>query len=104
MQAPVFYPSSKTCSACGAAKAKLSLSERTYRCEHCGLQIDRDLNAARNLAALAARVAASGAETKNAPAVKPCETEPRSATARPRSPHRHPAGKTGTAIEQSKAA
>ncbi len=30
-------------------KAKLSLSERTYRCEHCGLQIDRDLNAALNL-------------------------------------------------------
>jgi putative transposase len=48
-----FYPSSKTCSTCGTVRAKLSLSERTYRCEHCGLEIDRDLNAALNLAAQA---------------------------------------------------
>jgi putative transposase len=45
-----FYPSSKTCSRCGTVKAKLSLDERTYRCERCGLEIDRDLNAALNLA------------------------------------------------------
>lgn len=49
-----WFASSKTCSGCGAAKAKLALSERTYRCTACGLVIDRDLNAARNLAALAA--------------------------------------------------
>ena len=42
-----WFPSSKTCSACGAVKAKLALSERTYRCESCGLVIDRDVNAAR---------------------------------------------------------
>lgn len=65
IEAPTFYPSSKTCSACGAAKAKLPLSERTFRCE-CGLVIDRDHNAALNLAALADVVAASGAETENA--------------------------------------
>jgi putative transposase len=47
-----WYPSSKTCSACGVVKAKLRLSERTFRCERCGLVLDRDLNAARNLAAL----------------------------------------------------
>lgn len=57
-----FYPSSKTCSGCGTVKAKLSLSERTYRCGACGLALDRDLNAARNLL----RLAASGAESKNA--------------------------------------
>jgi len=51
--ADTFYPSSKTCSACGAVKAKLSLSDRVFTCERCGLIIDRDLNAARNLAALA---------------------------------------------------
>jgi IS605 OrfB family transposase len=45
-----WYPSSKTCSSCKAAKTKLALSERTYTCEHCGLVIDRDLNAAVNLA------------------------------------------------------
>ncbi|MEV1132226.1 RNA-guided endonuclease TnpB family protein [Agromyces sp. NPDC049794] len=37
-----WYPSSKTCSGCGAVKAKLALSEREYRCEACGLIIDRD--------------------------------------------------------------
>lgn len=47
-----WYPSSKTCSACGAVKAKLRLSERTFRCDQCGFALDRDLNAARNLAAL----------------------------------------------------
>lgn len=57
-----WYPSSKTCSNCGAAKAKLSLSERTYRCDTCGTTIDRDLNAAINLKH---HVAGSGPETRN---------------------------------------
>jgi IS605 OrfB family transposase len=62
-----WYPSSKTCSRCGAVKTKLTLSERTYHCTDCGLSLDRDLNAARNLAALAAQfdVAGSGPETEN---------------------------------------
>lgn len=47
-----FYPSSRTCSACGAKKPLLKLSERTFVCESCGTVIDRDLNAANNLAAL----------------------------------------------------
>ena len=41
-----WFPVSKTCSACGAVKAKLTLSERTFVCESCGLVIDRDVNAA----------------------------------------------------------
>ena len=44
-----FFPSSKICSCCGSKKKFLSLSERTYRCTQCGLEIDRDLNAALNL-------------------------------------------------------
>jgi putative transposase len=44
-----FYPSSKTCSNCGAVKETLSLSERTYHCDICGFTCDRDLNAAINL-------------------------------------------------------
>jgi putative transposase len=44
-----FFASSKTCSRCGAVKEELPLSERTYRCESCGLVLDRDVNAARNL-------------------------------------------------------
>lgn len=49
-----WFASSKTCSGCGTAKAKLALSERTYACLACGIILDRDENAARNLAALAA--------------------------------------------------
>jgi putative transposase len=48
-----WYPSSKTCSRCGLVKSELSLSQRTFRCDACGLMLDRDLNAARNLAKLA---------------------------------------------------
>jgi len=47
-----FYPSSRICSNCGAVRAKLRLSERIYSCVSCGLRIDRDLNAATNLARL----------------------------------------------------
>ena len=43
------FPSSKLCSNCGHKKKELSLSQREYHCEKCGLQIDRDLNAALNL-------------------------------------------------------
>jgi putative transposase len=60
MIAPRFYPSTKTCSACGQVKAEMPLSERVFRCEACGLVLDRDLNAARNLAS---RVAGSSPET-----------------------------------------
>ena len=44
-----FFPSSKRCSRCGIVKESLGLDERTYRCENCGLIIDRDWNAAFNL-------------------------------------------------------
>ncbi|EMT46049.1 RNA-guided endonuclease InsQ/TnpB family protein [Anoxybacillus flavithermus] len=44
-----FFPSSKTCSHCGAVKDKLSLSERTFVCDECGNKIDRDVNASINL-------------------------------------------------------
>jgi len=54
------FPSSKMCSQCGHRKKELSLSEREYHCEQCGLEIDRDLNAALNL------VAVSLPETENA--------------------------------------
>lgn len=54
-----WYPSSKRCSGCGQVKESLLLSERVYRCEACGLNIDRDLNAARNLAQLSRTTASS---------------------------------------------
>lgn len=49
IQADRFYPSSKTCSCCGNIKRDLKLSDRTYKCDICGLTIDRDYNAAINL-------------------------------------------------------
>lgn len=45
-----FYPSSKTCSYCGSIKSDLKLKDRVYKCDSCGLEKDRDLNAAENLA------------------------------------------------------
>jgi putative transposase len=44
-----FYPSSKLCSQCRYKKEKLSLSERIYRCDNCGIELDRDFNASLNL-------------------------------------------------------
>ena len=45
-----FYPSSKTCSNCGTYKKDLKLSQRVYHCNYCQEKIDRDLNAALNIA------------------------------------------------------
>ncbi|MGJ7908006.1 IS607 family element RNA-guided endonuclease TnpB [Actinopolyspora sp. H202] len=67
-----WYPSSKTCHDCGAVKAKLRLSERTFTCDHCGHTADRDLNAARNLAGLASTASCVG--TENTPAGNPRKT------------------------------
>ena len=63
-----WYPSSKTCSGCKTVKAKLSLAQRTFSCERCGLVIDRDVNAAINLASLVETIGtASGAGTGRNP-------------------------------------
>jgi putative transposase len=45
-----FYPSSKICSNCGSYKKDLKLSQRVYHCNNCQEEIDRDLNAAVNIA------------------------------------------------------
>jgi putative transposase len=59
-----WFASSKTCSGCGTAKTKLALSERIYVCQACGLILDRDENAARNLAEYGRQhLAASGADS-----------------------------------------
>ncbi len=47
-----WFPSTKLCSGCGHVKAEMDLSERVYVCDNCHLVIDRDLNAALNLAQL----------------------------------------------------
>jgi len=50
VKADRFYPSSKKCSCCGAVKDSLMLRDRIYKCNVCGLIIDRDFNASLNLA------------------------------------------------------
>ena len=44
-----FYPSSKTCHACGHIHKGLKLKDRVYACLQCGYTADRDFNAALNL-------------------------------------------------------
>ncbi len=48
-QVPWNYPSSKTCSCCGNIKKDLKLKDHIYICPECGFEMDRDMNAARNL-------------------------------------------------------
>ena len=49
VQVDRWYPSSKTCSCCGSIKQDLKLKDRIYKCNDCGLEIDRDKNASINL-------------------------------------------------------
>ncbi|MBD2899010.1 hypothetical protein amrb99_79870 [Actinomadura sp. RB99] len=93
-----WFPSSKTCSGCGRRKPSLSLSERTFRCEACGLALGRDVNAAINLRDLAAsgaeRPNACGGDVRPGPAGQPpAKQEPGTASA----------GETGTAAAQATA-
>jgi len=66
-----WYPSSKTCSACGHRLTDLSLSTRHWRCPSCGTRHDRDINAAKNILAAGLAVArgspgdACGAEVRH---------------------------------------
>ncbi len=53
-----WYPSSKTCSACGHLLAELSLTTRHWTCPSCRTRHDRDINAAKNI--LAAGLAVAG--------------------------------------------
>jgi len=60
-----FYPSSKTCSACGHQLTELSLSTRAWHCPSCGTRHDRDVNAAKNILAAGLAVTACGADVRH---------------------------------------
>ena len=64
-----WYPSSKTCSGCGTVKAKLGLSERTYRCDACGLVTGWDASANKRSRWSPGRTRGSG--TRSRPAWAP---------------------------------
>ena len=55
-----WYPSSKTCSACGYLLSKLSLSTRAWTCPDCRTRHDRDINAAKNIRAAGQAAAGQG--------------------------------------------
>jgi putative transposase len=85
-----WYPSSKTCSACGHLLAELSLSTRQWTCPSCGARHDRDVNAAKNILAAGLAVArgspgdACGADVRHSgtPRVRSAvKQEPRPVTA-----------------------
>ncbi|MFC9474038.1 IS607 family element RNA-guided endonuclease TnpB [Nocardia sp. NPDC056952] len=114
VEADRWFPSSKTCSGCGGRKPNLTLADRVYRCEFCGLSIDRDRNAAINLARLgetrlskvgeqgcadSGSVPGRGAIRKSEPArageAGGCETS---------TPSQRELGSTGTASPQGEAA
>jgi putative transposase len=60
-----WYPSSKTCSACGHLLAELSLSTRAWCCPSCRTLHDRDVNAAKNILAAGLAVSACGGDVRH---------------------------------------
>ena len=120
VEAPRYYPSSKTCSACGRRKPNLTLADRTYACEHCGIMIDRDLNAAINLARLGdtrhtggtgtgigSRPAASHRAGEGRGATQKTRPAPAGKAGGPEASTRHDTtdvGQTGTATQEGEAA
>lgn len=68
-----FFPSSKTCSDCGRVRAGFSSRAKTWRCG-CGCELDRDLNAARNLLREGLRIRAAAGD---ADAINACEVSAR---------------------------
>jgi putative transposase len=80
-----WYPSSKTCSACGYLLGELSLGTRQWTCPSCGARHDRDINAAKNILAAGQAVTACGVGVRHSGAsgVRPAvKQEPRPVTAR----------------------
>ena len=59
-----WFPSTKTCSACGRVTDSLPLACRRWRCDGCGMIHDRDVNAARNILAVGTTVMASGGRVR----------------------------------------
>jgi putative transposase len=101
-----WYPSSKICSGCGMRKPSLTLAERSFRCEACGLVLGRDVNAAINLLNLATGTA-SGAGTGPGDGADACGARVRPAPGRRQAQNQEPGiphgSKTGTAASTAAA-
>jgi putative transposase len=74
-----WFPSSKKCSRCGAVKDFIALSERVFHCDRCGFEIDRDLNAAKNIRTVGLTgtyaCGPGGAGDRREATAKPCRVE-----------------------------
>ena len=68
-----FEPTSQVCSACGVKGGPKPLHVRTWQCTACGTVHDRDVNAAKNIAALGRRetLNARGGQVRPAPTLAP---------------------------------
>ncbi|MFF5225877.1 IS607 family element RNA-guided endonuclease TnpB [Dactylosporangium sp. NPDC000521] len=103
-----WFPSSKTCSRCGVVKAKLPIHERTFTCAVCGTSLDRDVNAARNLAAHATIMVAAQEDSAGSGPVAgrgaSRKTHPGGQEAKKRQPGTAPADQTGTVQSQDRTA
>ena len=113
MEADRYFPSSKTCTACGRRKPNLTLADRIFDCDHCGVRIDRDLGAAINLARLGVPTPAVGEQSLagSGPAAgRGAMRETKPATAgdaageETSTPHHQSVDQTGTASPQGEAA
>ncbi|MED5812224.1 RNA-guided endonuclease TnpB family protein [Mycolicibacterium sp. 050232] len=112
VEADRYFPSSKTCTACGRRKSNLTLADRIFECDGCGMRIDRDLGAAINLARLgvpttvgeqspagSGPVAGRGATHETRPALAGEAAGDEAST-----PHHQQVDQTGTASPQGEAA
>jgi putative transposase len=113
VEADRYFPSSKTCTVCGRRKPNLTLADRIFDCEHCGVRIDRDLGAAINLARLGVPTPAVGDQSPagSGPVAgrgATRETEPAqagdAAGVETSTPHHQQVDQTGTASPQGEAA
>ena len=67
-----WYPSSKTCFACGTVNKALQLHQRRWTCQACGTEHDRDENAALNIEREGLRLLASTSNTRTVMSGVPC--------------------------------
>jgi putative transposase len=74
-----WYPSSKTCSACGHIQTTMPLSVRDWTCPSCGTHHDRDVNAAVNIIAVGQTVSAHGGTVRRSRATASARKPQRSA-------------------------
>jgi len=71
-----FFPSSKTCNKCKFIKDGLTLKDRKWICPSCGSELDRDINAAKNILEQGLRIYNSGLGTKSESKQKREEASP----------------------------